>query len=67
MLLGCALNGEYEGRARDFLVAAANEKLMVLVAGANVIRFAPSLVIPDEDIKEGLDRFERAVAAVANA
>ncbi|WP_218353397.1 aspartate aminotransferase family protein [Alteromonas lipotrueiana] len=67
MLLGCALNGEYEGRARDFLVASANEKLMVLVAGANVIRFAPSLVIPDEDIKEGLDRFERAVAAVANA
>ncbi|QPG05436.1 aspartate aminotransferase family protein [Salinimonas marina] len=67
MLLGCALNSEYEGRARDFLVASANEKLMVLVAGANVIRFAPSLVIPDEDINEGLDRFERAVAAVANA
>ena len=67
MLLGCALNKEYEGRARDFLVASANEHLMVLVAGANVVRFAPSLIIPDEDIREGLARFERAVAAVVEA
>lgn len=67
MLLGCALNEQFAGRARDFLVASANEKLMVLVAGVNVVRFAPSLIIPDEDIKEGLARFERAVAAVVNA
>lgn len=64
LLLGCALNETYKGRARDFLVAATNEKLMCLVAGANVVRFAPSLVITDEDIQEGLARFERAVAAV---
>ena len=67
MLLGCALNEKYQGRARDFMMAATQEHLMCLVAGANVIRFAPSLVIPDEDIKEGLARFERAVAAVVNA
>ena len=64
MLLGCALNEEYAGRARDFMVAANNEGLMCLVAGMNVVRFAPSLVIPDEDIVEGLARFERAVASV---
>lgn len=67
MLLGCALNEKYQGRARDFMTAATKENLMCLVAGMNVIRFAPSLVIPDEDIKEGLARFERAVAAVVNA
>jgi len=67
MLLGCALNSKYEGRARDFLTASAKEGLMCLVAGMNVVRFAPSLVIPDEDIKEGMARFERAVAAVVNA
>jgi acetylornithine/N-succinyldiaminopimelate aminotransferase len=67
MLLGCALNEKYQGRARDFMMAATKENLMCLVAGMNVIRFAPSLVIPDEDIKEGLARFERAVAAVVNA
>ena len=67
MLLGCALNEKYQGRARDCMMAATKENLMCLVAGMNVIRFAPSLVIPDEDIKEGLARFERAVAAVVNA
>jgi acetylornithine/N-succinyldiaminopimelate aminotransferase len=37
---------------------------MSLMAGANVVRFAPSLVIPEADIAEGLLRFERAVAKV---
>ena len=40
---------------------------MTLVAGANIVRFAPSLVIPNEDIKEGLARFEKAVAKLAQA
>ena len=67
LLLGCALTEKFQGRARDFLVASATEKLMCLVAGANVIRFAPSLILTDADIQEGLTRFERAVAAVVNA
>lgn len=67
LLLGCALNEQYQGRARDFLVASASHHLMCLVAGANVVRFAPSLLIPDEDIKAGLKRFEQAVAHVVNA
>ncbi len=66
LLLGCALNEKYKGRSRDFLVASTEEKLMCLIAGANVIRFAPSLIIPDEDIIEGLASFERAVARVVN-
>ena len=35
---------------------------MVLQAGPDVVRLAPSLVIADADIDEGLDRLERAVA-----
>ena len=66
LLLGAALNEKFAGRAREFLVASADEQLMCLIAGANVVRFAPSLIIPDEDIKEGLARFERAVAKVVN-
>tara|TARA_R110000868_G_scaffold53389_3_gene167670 strand:+ start:5287 stop:6492 length:1206 start_codon:yes stop_codon:yes gene_type:complete len=66
LLLGCALTEKFAGRSREFLVAAAEEHLMCLIAGANVIRFAPSLIIPDEDIKAGLSRFERAVAKVVN-
>ncbi len=66
MLLGCALNETYAGRARDFMMAATEQNLMCLIAGVNVIRFAPALNIPDADIVEGLARFERAVAAVVN-
>jgi acetylornithine/N-succinyldiaminopimelate aminotransferase len=67
LLLGCALNEKYKGRARDFMVAANNEGLMCLVAGMNVVRFAPSLVIPDKDIIEGLAKFERGIAALVSA
>ncbi|WP_105172928.1 aspartate aminotransferase family protein [Pseudoalteromonas sp. T1lg24] len=66
LLIGAVLNDSYKGRARDFLVASADNGLMALVAGADVVRFTPSLVIPNEDIAEGLARFEKAVAAVVN-
>jgi acetylornithine/N-succinyldiaminopimelate aminotransferase len=31
------------------------------------VRFAPSLVVEDADIQEGLDRFERAVKKLTQA
>ena len=62
LLIGAVLTDAYQGRAKDFLNAAMDEGVMTLVAGANIIRFAPSLVIPNEDIAEGLARFEKAVA-----
>lgn len=67
LLLGAVLNDKYQGRAKEFLVAATAEGLMSLIAGANVVRFTPSLVIPEADIAEGLARFERAVAKVVAA
>lgn len=65
LLIGAVLTDTYQGRAKDFLNAAMDEGVMTLVAGANIIRFAPSLVIPNEDIAEGLARFEKAVAKLA--
>ncbi|WP_419534675.1 aspartate aminotransferase family protein [Endozoicomonas sp.] len=67
MLIGAELVEKYHGKGKDFLAAAANEGLMMLVAGPNVLRFAPSLIIPDEDIDEGMARLERAVAQVVSA
>jgi acetylornithine/N-succinyldiaminopimelate aminotransferase len=67
LLLGAVLNEQFEGRARDFLVASMKHGLMTLVAGANVVRFTPSLVIEEDDIKAGLARFELAVADVVNS
>jgi len=65
LLIGAVLKEEYKGRAKDFLNAAMEEGVMTLVAGANIVRFAPSLVITNEDIQEGLARFEKAVAKLA--
>ncbi|WP_448548119.1 aspartate aminotransferase family protein [Thalassotalea fusca] len=67
LLIGAVLTDEYQGRAKDFLNAAIKEGVMTLVAGASIVRFAPSLVIPNEDITEGLARFEKAVASIVNA
>lgn len=67
LLIGCVLNDTFKDKAKAFTTAAEKEQLMVLVAGPNVVRFAPSLVITEEEIAEGLARFERAVASVANS
>ena len=64
LLLGAVLNKEYAGRARDFLMASSNRGLLNLVAGMDVMRFTPALVIPVADIDEGFARFEQAVADV---
>ena len=40
---------------------------LVLQASPDVVRFAPSLVVEDSDIDEGLARFERAVAKLTQA
>ncbi|GGY18927.1 aspartate aminotransferase family protein [Paludibacterium paludis] len=67
LLLGCVLQEAYAGRSRDILRAAEAQGVMVLVAGADVIRLAPSLVIDPADIDEGLRRFDTALANFAGA
>ncbi|HHF3247477.1 TPA: aspartate aminotransferase family protein [Vibrio alginolyticus] len=64
LMLGAALNEEWQGRARDVLVAAGKQGLMVLVAGANVVRFTPSLVITQQEIEEGLAKLDKAIATL---
>ena len=64
LLIGAALNEKWEGRARDVLVAAGQAGLMMLVAGPNVLRFTPSLIIPEQDIAEGLARLDSAIATL---
>ncbi|WP_415897339.1 aspartate aminotransferase family protein [Neptuniibacter sp. QD72_48] len=61
LLIGCELSDQYKGKARLFLELAQQTGLMVLVAGLNVIRLTPSLIIPEADIKEGLARFNRTM------
>lgn len=67
LLLGCVLNDAWKGRAKDIFNAAEKENLMILQAGPDVVRFAPSLVVDEADIDEGLNRFERAVKNLTQA
>ena len=66
LLIGAVMNEDYAGRAKDFLNAGIEHGLLSLIAGPGVVRFTPSLVIPEADIAEGLARFEKAVAQVVN-
>jgi len=60
LLIGCVLKAGYAGKAKQISQLAAENGLMVLIAGANVVRFAPALVISEEEVNTGLDRFEKA-------
>lgn len=65
LLLGCVLTEEWQGKAKEFVAAGLDEGVMVLMAGGDVVRLAPSLIIPETDLDEGLARFERAVQKLA--
>ncbi|MCL2308873.1 MAG: acetylornithine/succinyldiaminopimelate transaminase [Proteobacteria bacterium] len=62
LLIGCELEGSLRGRSLDVVGAAGKAGLLVLAAGADVVRLAPPLIIDEEDIREGLARFEKALA-----
>ncbi|WP_145555439.1 bifunctional acetylornithine/succinyldiaminopimelate transaminase [Yersinia canariae] len=62
LLIGAELTPQYHGRAREFLTEAAAQGLMILNAGPDVLRLAPSLVIEQEDIQLGMARLEQAIA-----
>lgn len=64
LLIGAELAPAYQGRGRDFLIAAAEQGVMILNAGPNVLRFAPSLVIDLANISTGIQRLERAILAL---
>ncbi|MGA8031443.1 MAG: acetylornithine/succinyldiaminopimelate transaminase, partial [Casimicrobiaceae bacterium] len=62
--LGCELAQAWRGRAPDVMNAAGEAGLLVLVAGPDVLRIAPSLVISLDEILEGLARLESALNTV---
>lgn len=67
LLIGAELNANLRGRAKDFVTAAAAHGVMMLMAGPDVLRFVPSLIIPEADIEEGFARLEKAFEDVLGA
>ena len=59
--IGCELDQSWRGKAIDVMNAAGQAGLLVLVAGPDVVRLAPSLVISLDEILEGLARLETAL------
>jgi len=61
--LGCELGERWRGKAMNVMRAASDAGLIVLVAGPDVVRIAPSLVISLDEILEGLARLELALGS----
>jgi predicted acetylornithine/succinylornithine family transaminase len=59
--IGGELDAPWKGKSMDVVKAAGEAGLMLLVAGPDVIRIAPSLVISLDEILEGLTRLEVAL------
>jgi succinylornithine transaminase family protein len=59
--IGCELDDAWRGRAAAVMNAAGEAGLLVLMAGPDVVRIAPSLVISLDEILEGLARLETAL------
>lgn len=65
LLVGAPLAAAWKGRAKDVTAAALQHGLWCLVAGPDVMRFAPALNIGEADISEGLKRLDAACAQLA--
>lgn len=62
LLIGAELASHLRGQAKTLTNLAAEEGLIALIAGPDVLRFAPALNIPLADIEDAFVRLERAVA-----
>ena len=67
LLIGAELNDAFKGRAKDFVTAAGQHGVIMLMAGPDVLRFAPSLIVPLDDMSEGFARLAKAIEAVIGA
>jgi acetylornithine/N-succinyldiaminopimelate aminotransferase/succinylornithine aminotransferase len=58
LLLGLVVTDAWKGRSKDIQKAAEGNGLMVLIAGMDVVRLAPALIVSDAQIAE-VDRILR--------
>lgn len=67
LMQGLVLAENYRGRAKEIVTAAEAEGLLLLVAGMDVIRFVPALIISDAQIDEGGRLLRRAAKGFLKA
>lgn len=61
LLVGAELSAPYQGKAKTFVTQALAQGLLILVAGPDVLRFAPSLAITKEEVALGLELLEKGI------
>ncbi|MHA2937255.1 bifunctional succinylornithine transaminase/acetylornithine transaminase [Vibrio sp. RC27] len=61
LLIGCELVEEHKGKSKEISNLVAEQGVMMLIAGPDILRFAPALNIPLSDIEAGLARFTTAL------
>ncbi len=62
LLIGAPMSAAWKGRAKEIVNAGLRQGVWALVAGPDVLRIAPSLIISEAEIAEGLRRLEAGVA-----
>ncbi len=60
LLLGLKLNDSV--KAGDVVTQALEERLLLVGAGENVIRYIPALIVTKEEIDESIERLDRALS-----
>ncbi|NNG25670.1 acetylornithine/succinyldiaminopimelate transaminase [Telluria aromaticivorans] len=67
LLIGLPMAEAYKGRSKDYTKLAEKLGLMLLIAGPDVVRLAPALVVSDEQIAEADRLMRQAVDAFVAA
>ena len=66
LLIGLPVAEPFKGRAKDITKAAEALGLMLLIAGPDVVRFAPALIVTDAQIDEAMRILRAAVDGMLN-
>ena len=67
LMLGLALADAQRGRAKEFVRLCERHHLLVLMAGPDVVRLLPALVVSDGEIDEALARLRTCAAGFTSA
>jgi len=67
LLLGLVVAEPFKGRSKDIQRAAEAQGLMILIAGMDVVRLAPALIVSDAQIDEADRLIRLAVAGLTKA
>jgi succinylornithine aminotransferase len=67
LMLGMVLADAYRGRAKEIAKCAEAQGLMVLIAGMDVVRLLPALIVSDAQIDEASQLLRRALDVFLSA